>query len=221
MRFLKLAAAMITVSQLALASTPAAPAQRAGLRPPAATDHRTRPQTPATAARGCDLATMPALPSDADRTMPARNGFEWTPGHYRCTRSGWSYQTGYWRRAGTIAPAGVFVVARNGGVSPRPGYEFVRQGEDFFVALRRANGRAAATGIRGKFDCTCSGSGGCALAPVESALVCMPRQSCTDGCRMSIVILGDAGVAISRRDELPVFLRRECGAASGHVVATS
>jgi hypothetical protein len=38
---------------------------------------------------------------------------------------------------------------------------------------------------------------------------------------MSIVILGDAGVAISRRDELPVFLRRECGAASGHVVATS
>lgn len=182
---------------------------------------RRAPATAGVAAeRGCDLATMPALPAGADRTMPTRRGFEWTPGHYHCTRSGWSYQTGYWRRAGTAAPAGVFVVARNGGVAPRRGYEFVRQGEDFVVA-RRANGRAAGTGIRGKFDCSCSGSGGCALAPMDSTLICLPRQTCTDGCKMSIVILGDAAVTISRRDELPVFLRRECGAASGRTTATS
>jgi hypothetical protein len=214
MRILKLPAVLIAVSQLAIASTPAAPAQRARPHVPAATAHRARPQAPATAARGCDLATMPALPGGADGEPPERAGFEWTPGHYACTGAGWSYRTGHWQRAGTSAPVSAFVVPRGRGIAPRAGYRFVRQGNGVTVARMAGGGRSLATSINGTFMCYCRhGSGKCDLASLTDSASCISSNDhpCTGECRMSVVITGVAGVTISRRDdELPVFLSADC-----------
>jgi hypothetical protein len=213
MRFLTLPAALIAVGQLALASTPA-PAQGAvaqpaprGTRAPPASSRalRTAPTQP-----GCDFATMPRLPADADRTPAARAGFEWTPGHYTCARTGWSWRAGQWRRAGSPVDASALVVARNGGLAPRAGYQFVRQGNGVTVARMAGGGRITTAGVAGNFSCVCaSEGGGCGITTTSRQITC-ESDGCMS-CRISFVVTGVAGVAISRRDELPVFMTTDCG----------
>jgi hypothetical protein len=214
MRFLKLPAALIAVGQLALASTPATPVQPVARGRTAPAPRRISPPQQQPAAAGCDLATMPALPAGADRAPPERSGFGWIPGHYACTNAGWSYRTGNWQRTGTSAPVSAFVVPRGRGIAPRAGYRFVRQGNGVTVARMAGGGGRVGVGITGTFNCYCrAGSGTCDLAAMVGSAECVPSEDhrCTGECRMGIVVTPGAGVAISRRDELPVFMTTDCG----------
>lgn len=224
MRIPKLPTVLIAVSQLAIASTPAVPAQRARRPIPAApSSHRARPQASATAARGCDFATMPRLPADADRTPAARAGFEWTLGHYACTGAGWSWQAGHWRRAGSPVDASALVVARNGGLAPRAGYQFVRQGNGVTVARMAGGGRIITAGIAGSFSCVCADegrTGGCGVGANTNQITCESDGCVT--CKISFVITSGAGVRLSGRERLPVFLQTDCGrGGAGHVATAS
>ena len=169
---------------------------------------------------GCDLATMPALPPGADQQPAARTGYDWTPGHYRCTRGGWSYQAGFWRRAGALVDATAFVIARNGRLAPRAGYQFVRQGNGFTVA-RVAGGGRGGLGVGGNFACVCRrGTGGCGIATSQNELTCI-QDGCTGGCDMTFVILNATGgvTRYSRRARLPVYLETDCRDARSDVSA--
>ena len=71
-------------------------------------DHRNAaPGDEALTVAACDAAAMPAPPAGAGRAPIARRGYEWTPGHYRCERGGWTWQAGYWSRARSTGRPGI------------------------------------------------------------------------------------------------------------------
>ena len=171
----------------------------------------------ATAEAGCDLATMPALPPGADAAPAARAGYEWTPGHYRCLRSGWSYQAGYWRRAGSRVEASALVVARNGGIVPRPGYQFIRQGNG--VALARiAGGGRGGVGVTETINCVCTTVqfGSCVIVFQLTSASCQGSNTCAT-CRLILNPLPAGGGVIryAGRGQLPVYLETDCS-RGGH-----
>lgn len=160
---------------------------------------------------GCDLATMPSLPPGADQQPAARAGYDWTPGHYLCTRNGWAYQAGYWRRAGARVDATAFVAVRNGRLVPRAGYQFVRQGNGVTVA-RVAGGSGGGLGVGGTFNCVCTmGNGSCGIWSEPGSITCS-SAGCQSSCNISFVIVQAGGgvTRYSRRDRLPVYFETNC-----------